>query len=192
MSNELKAPNRRDLLALIVGTSLAAPAALSAQPARSPLNPRSMIRLRREGAASPQASLADVAWHQGHWIGEMPEGPVEHFTMSPRFGHMPGFVRAISPSGVLFYEISLFAEVGNSLTVRVKHFTPELAGWEAQDAYIDRPLIERDGPNLYFDGITYSRTGEDSYVVYFLNRWEGEERDTLVVPFRRVAGGGIR
>lgn len=151
------------------------------------VDPRSMIRLKVEGQAGPRASLADVAWLQGHWIGSMPEGPVEQFNLSPMFGHLPGFVRAVSPKNVIFYEISLIAEVGDSLSVRVKHFTPELEGWEARESYIDRPLVARDSANLYFDGITYSRTGPDTYVVYFLNRSGTEERDTLVVPFRRSA-----
>lgn len=156
-------------------------------PAAKPANPRAMIRLKTAGQTAPRASLADVAWLEGHWIGSMPEGPVEQFNLKPMFGHLPGFVRAVNPKGAIFYEISLIAEVGDSLSVRVKHFTPELEGWEARDAYIDRPLVSRDSTNLYFDGITYARTGPDTYVVYFLNRSGTEERDTLVVPFRRVA-----
>ena len=80
---------------------------------------------------------------------------------------MPGFVRAVNPRGVLFYEISVFVETAGSLSVRVKHFTPALAGWEAQDAYVDRPLVARDGDGFYFDGITFLRTGPDSFTVYF-------------------------
>jgi len=130
------------------------------------VNPRSMIRSRADGQAGPRASLADVAWLQGHWVGEMPQGPVEHYTLSPMFGQLPAFVRAADKKGVMFYEISLIAEVGGSLTVRVKHFTDALAGWEAQQGYIDRPLVARDATNLYFDGVTYSRTGPDSYGLF--------------------------
>lgn len=153
--------------------------------ASAPMNPRSMIRLKVPGQKPPIASLADMGWLQGHWVGQMPEGPVEHYTMSPMFGHMPAFVRATDRNGVIFYEISLIAEVGGSLTVRVKHFTSALAGGEAQNAYVDRPLVARDATNLYFDGVTYSRTGPDTYVVYFLNRSGNDERETIVVPFRR-------
>jgi hypothetical protein len=165
-------------------TILLPPGASSAQPA----SPRAMIKLTAEGRPAPRATIADMAWIEGHWIGDMPEGPVEHVVLPPRFGQLPGFVRALAPQGVLFYEISLFVGVGNSLTVRVKHFTPALAGWEAQASYVDRPLVDRDATNFYFDGITFSRRGPDSFTVYFLNRVEGQERDTLVIPFRRKAG----
>jgi hypothetical protein len=177
---------RLQILPLILAASPTAAFAQS-QAAIQVANPRSMIRLKVEGQASPPASLADVDWLQGHWIGEMPGGAVEHYTMSPIFGHLPAFVRAADQKGIWFYEISLIAEVRGSLAVRVKHFTSDLAGWEAQGAYVDRPLVARDATNLYFDGITYSRTGQDSYLVYFLNRSGIEERETIVVPFRRAA-----
>jgi hypothetical protein len=174
-------------LALITASSIVRAAPL---PAQTATNPRSMIKLHTEGRAGPPATLADVAWLEGRWIGEMPEGPVEHVILGPSFGHLPGFVRAVNPQGVIFYEIWVLAEVGGSLTIRVKHFSPQLAGWEAQDAYIDRPLVDRDADSLFFDGATYARTGPDSFTVYFLNRSGGEERETIVIPFRRMVADG--
>lgn len=168
--------------ALLIATTLMATPPAFAQGQQSP---RTMVKLLAKGASGPPTTIADLAWLEGHWIGDMPEGPVEHVILSPRFGHMPGFVRAVSPQGVIFYEISVFAQAGTSVTVKVKHFTPALAGWEAQDAHIDRPLVDRDASTLFFDGITFQRTGQDSFTVYFLNRSGQEERETLVIPFRR-------
>jgi len=177
---------RNLLLVIVFAMALPMCSATAATPAaQMATNPRSMIKLQTEGRPSPPATLADVAWLEGRWIGEMPEGPVEHVILGPRFGHLPGFVRAVNPQGVIFYEVWMLAEVGASLTNRVKHFSPQLAGWEAQDAYIDRPLVDRDANNLFFDGATYSRTGPDTFTVYFLNRSDGVERDTIVIPFRR-------
>lgn len=147
-------------------------------------SPRAMIRLA-DGRPGPAANIGDLAWLEGHWEGAMPEGPVEHVILSPRHGQMPSFVRAIGRDGVLFYEISVFTEHRGSLAVRVKHFTPDMIGWEAQRASIDRPLVERDGNLFRFDGITFERQGPDAFTVYFLNRKGALEGDTLVIPFRR-------
>lgn len=174
------------ILAAVLGLSALAGCAAIATPPASVADPRAMIRLYVPGAPRPPASLADVAWLEGRWIGDMPEGPVEHVILGPAFGHLPGFVRAVNADGVIFYEIWMIAEANGSLTNRVKHFSPQLAGWEAQDAYIDRPLVARDATHLYFDGATYARTGPDSFVVYFLNRNGAEEGETLVIPFRRA------
>jgi len=145
-----------------------------------------MIRLRRPGRAAPPTTLADLAWLEGSWIGDMPQGPVEHVILSSRASHMPSFVRALAGDKVAFYEISVFAEAAGSLVNRVKHFTAELAGWEAQGAYVERQLLERDEDRFYFDGLTLSRTGPDSFTVYFLPMVDGREGETLVVPFRKI------
>jgi hypothetical protein len=166
--------------AVLCALLAALPATAAAQ-----TSPRAMIRLLDQRRPPPPAKIADMAWIEGHWIGAMPEGPVEHVVLGAAFGHMPGFVRAVSPQGVVFYEISVFVETGDSLAVRVKHFTPALAGWETQQGYIDRPLVARDGDLFYFDGITFQRTGPDGFTVYFLDRPGGVERATLVIPFRR-------
>jgi len=153
-------------------------------------DPRSMIRLASEGAPAVQAAIGDLAWLEGSWVGDMEGVGVQHEILGSAFGQMPGFVRALGPDNIAFYEITTFAEVGPSVSYRVKHFTPALAGWEPQDAYIDRPLLGREEATLFFDGITFQRTGADSFTVYYLDRTpEGAERATLVIPFtRRVPG----
>jgi hypothetical protein len=148
-----------------------------------------MIRLAQPGAPRPPASISDLAWLEGFWIGDMPQGPVEHVILGPKFGHMPSFVRAVNATGVFFYEISLFAEERGSLVNKVKHFTSDLHGWEARDASIDRPLLERRGDTFFFDGLTLQRTGPDAFTVYFLVKMDGVERETLELPFRRRKAG---
>lgn len=148
-------------------------------------NRRDMIRLEQPGGTRPQASISDIAWLEGFWVGDMPQGPVEHVILGPKFGHMPSFVRAVNATGVFFYEISLFAEEKGSLVNRVKHFSSELHGWEARDASIDRPLLERRGDTFFFDGLTIQRTDPDTFKVYFLVRIDGVERETLELTFKR-------
>jgi len=166
------------MLLTLISLCLAAPAGEA--------TPRAMISLAREGEDGPSATLADLAWLEGSWTGDMPQGPVEHIILPARYGQMPSFVRALSPGGISFYEISVFTETNGSLVSRVKHFTPELAGWEAQASHVARPLVAREGGTFRFDGLTLARTGPDSFTVYFLPRDpDGREGETLVIPFRR-------
>jgi len=162
-------------------------ALLGAAPALSqaPASPRAMIRLAKPGESPPPATIAQLAWLEGHWIGDMPNGPVEHVILSARHGQMPSFVRSLKPGAIDFYEISVFAEAGGSVVNRVKHFTPELHGWEPRDVSIERALVERRDDDLFFDGLTIDRTGPDAFDVYFLPVVDGQERETIVVPFRR-------
>jgi hypothetical protein len=155
-------------------------------------SPREQVRRLAPGQASPAATLADAQWLVGHWIGDMPEGPVEQVFLAPVARQMPSFVRAIGREGILFYEISNLVESEGSLRFRLRHFTPELVGWEDAGGAIERRLIAIENGNLYFDRISLIRSGPDSYIVYFLNMAGDEERETITVPFRRVRKGEAR
>jgi Domain of unknown function (DUF6265) len=157
----------------------------TANDARAQTNPRAMIRLLKAGQPPKPCQLSDLKWLEGDWIGQMPFGPVEHVKLPIAFGHMPGFVRAMNPDGVVFYEIAIFAQIGATIAQQVKHFTSNLEGWEAKDTHLERLLVEREGDTYFFDGFTLSRTGSDSYTVFFLNRDGDKELDTLTVPFKR-------
>lgn len=167
----------------LAATACAAPT--RASPDMPPPDPRSMIRLLTPARAPAAASLSDFAWLQGRWVGQMPDGPVEQIWLSPAAGQLPSFVRAESTTGISFYEISVLRQTGSSVTLRVKHFTSDLVGWEAREAFIDRPLVARTGDHFFFDGITIARTGRDALTVYFLVRDGESERQTIVVPFER-------
>lgn len=173
-------------LQMQAGPPPAAPASThaAAQAQEAPA-PRSFVRRLQPGAASPRASLADVAWLQGYWIGEMPEGPVEQVRLPPARGQMPAFVRALNDGGIIFYEITTLVERDGSLVIRLRHFGGDLVGWEDGSGAIERPLIAIEGGNLYFDRMTMIRTDADHYTVYFLNMADGVEGETLVIPFQR-------
>jgi hypothetical protein len=148
-------------------------------------NPRALVRLATVGGVQPPATLADVAWLEGAWIGEMPDGPVENVFLAPRFGHMPTFIRAWNKTGITFYEIAMFAEVNGSIAIRLKHFMSDLVGFEARESYIEYPLVAKEGDKLFFHRATYVRTGADSYTCYFLYMEGEREMATIVIPFRR-------
>ena len=133
------------------------------------------------GSPSPSATLDAVRWLEGAWEGELEGMKQQHIVFPPTPGHMPAFVRAWDANGkVFFYEIGVIAEVAGSLEIRVKHFTPELAGWEDRDAYVRRPLVALTGEALYFDGITYVKDGPDRHSVYFRIP-DGDRRGEIIV-----------
>jgi len=175
--------NRRDCLSGLAG--LVAVTSATAQGATTAANPRSMIRLLAKGQTPAPATLADAAWLEGHWVGDMPNAAVESMIYAEKAGQMPGFVRALQGESIMFYEIMVFGAVGNSLYQRVKHFSADLTGMEARDAYVERPLVAKEEGSLFFDGSTFTRTGPDSFTVYHLYREGDKEIETIVVPFRR-------
>lgn len=67
---------------------------------------------------------------------------------------------------VQFYELLLVQERDGSLVYRLKHFHPDLTGWEARAETVDFPLVRADAEGLWFDGLTFRRLGPDALEVW--------------------------
>lgn len=113
-----------------------------------------------EGEASPPARIEDIAWLEGHWTG-MGLGGISEEVLAPATGgQMMGMFRQSGADGRLqFYEFYSFAEEDGSLVLRLKHFNPDLTGWEEKDEMETFRLVALDENTAWFDGITYARTG---------------------------------
>jgi len=135
------------------------------------------------------ATLEDAAWLEGKWVGSRESGHiVQHVILGNQVDHMPGFVRSFYEDSVLFYEISVFAKAGESISYRVKHFSYDFTGWEGQNEVINRPLLGKSENTLQFDGITFERTSENTFVVYFRIPEGPTEGTILTIPFERQTG----
>lgn len=110
-----------------------------------------------DGASPPPASIEDLAWLTGRWQGEAMGGLVEEVIAPALGGQMMGMFRHAENSGkVIFYEFYLFAEVGNSLVLKIKHFTPQLHGWEEKTDYKEFKLVSMGKQAVHFDGVSYA------------------------------------
>lgn len=119
---------------------------------------------------SPPASIADMAWMAGHWTGEALGGQVEEIWSPPRGGVMMGMFRLSKGDKPSFYELMLLTDEGGSLKLRVKHFNPDMTGWEEKDKSVDFPLVAKSPDALHFQGLTFQRDGENLLTHYLAMR----------------------
>ena len=120
------------------------------------------VRDLADGAAPGRGDLSAVAWLEGRWVGEGLGGATEEI-YAPAYGHqMMGMFRYGDDGAPGFYEFTLFEEVGESLTFRIRHFSPDFSGWEDKgaDASQDFRLVAVDGGTVYFEGATYRDNGD--------------------------------
>ncbi len=124
--------------------------------------PEIEVRTLAEGAVSPPAKIEDLAWLEGRWIGEGLGGCAEE-SLSPAVAReMMGKFRQLNADGSLrFYEFYTIAERDGSLLWRIKHFSPDLEGWEEKDKSTEFRLVAIEGDTAYFNGLTYARTGKN-------------------------------
>ena len=119
------------------------------------------------GADVPAARASDAAWLAGDWVGQGLGGVSEEAWLLPAAGSLAGAYRGSRGGQVTFYELMTVVEAGGSLSFRLKHFAPDLRGWESPERAVEFPLVRATRSALYFDGLTYRRTAEglESWVV---------------------------
>lgn len=87
-----------------------------------------ILELAKDGT-SPEATINDVKWIQGHWKGEALGGQVEEIWSPPLGDSMMGSFKLVQEGQVKFYEIITLSETENTLILRLKHFDSKLKGW---------------------------------------------------------------
>ena len=132
---------------------------------------------RRLGDNQPApATLADVAWLQGHWVGDGLGGVSEEQWSPARGGVMMGTYRLLKDGKPVFYEFILLAEDNGTLVMKLKHFHPDFSGWEEKSNFITFRLVAVEPRAVHFDGLSYVGEGDDELRIYLLLR----ERDGRV------------
>jgi len=135
--------------------------------------------------AMPAATLADVSWLAGHWRGEMFGGTAEALWAPPMGGSMMGAYRLVENGEVTFYEFITIVEEAGSLVMKIKHFRPDLTGWEEKDEMIEFPLVKVTPNEIFFDALTYRRTSENTRQGFILVKGE-EGVEEVPFEYRRV------
>lgn len=121
-----------------------------------------------EGEKGASATIADIAWFAGSWSGPGLGGLAEETWSEPRGGRMHGMFRLLKQDQPQFYELMVLEESEGSLVLRLKHFNPDLRGWEERgaEASVTFPLVTKQGSRMYFNGVTFERQGDDAVTVY--------------------------
>jgi hypothetical protein len=118
------------------------------------------VRTAEPGAAPPPAKIEQFAWLAGTWVGRGLGGEVDEAYSAPVAGAMIGYFRLVKDGKPVFYEmITLFEDAG-SVLLRLKHFHPDLVGWEEKDKSVDFKLLAVEGQTAHFHGLTFKREGD--------------------------------
>ncbi|WP_374407080.1 DUF6265 family protein [Pelagerythrobacter sp.] len=144
-------------------------------------------RVAPEGHVPPPASIADAAWLIGDWVGTGIDGAEAAEVWLPPSGDtMVGlFVQEKPEGGLMFTEHMYMAEEEGSLVLKLKHFDPDLTGWEEKDGMVRFRLLSIEPCVAYFSSLTYKCDGEDGLLVAVRVKGEGDAVEELVFRFQR-------
>lgn len=132
-----------------------------------------------EGESSPKANLEEVAWIEGHWIGEAFGGIAEEIWSAPLGNSMMFVFRLVNDDKVSFYESGHIQQLDDSIILQLKHFDGNMRGWEEKDQTIDFKLVKLEPNKVYFEGLTMEKISEDQINVWVLIEENGNTGEVL-------------
>ena len=131
--------------------------------------------LARGGAAAPPpipATLADVAFMAGHWVGGDPGDLSEEVWSPPEGDSMMGMWRYVAKGRTRIHEILTLTAEGPHVVLRIRHFDPRLVAREEKDRAVELPLVAKGLREAVFEGpehdvkgtvrLTYRRGADDT------------------------------
>jgi hypothetical protein len=141
----------------------------------------------------PAATLDEVAWLAGAWRGEVVDDAFreafgdtfEEVWNPPSAGTMVGMFKLLRGGEVAFYELMILVEDAGSLTLKVRHFSPDFSAWEDKNEYADFPFVMADERTLHFSGFSFYRVDEDTAHAYLAMR-RGDETHEEKLIYRRI------
>ncbi len=145
-------------------------------------------RVGEAGFASPPASAGDAAWLIGQWSGEGIGGAEAHESWLPLSGDtmVGSFVQETPEGAIMFTEHMYLMAHEGSLVVRLKHFNPDLTGWEEKDGMVTFRLLAAEPCALYFNALTYRCDAGGGMVVAVRMKSDKPEPEELVFRFKRL------
>jgi hypothetical protein len=132
-----------------------------------------------------EARIEDAAWLAGRWVGTGFGGEMEETWAPPIGGQMVGHFRYWREGQPQFYEFLMLDVVEGGVRMRVKHFNPDMVGWEEKDGWHTFEPVSVGPEALLFNGLEIRREGADRVVMTIRLR-RGDVVEEEVLRFQRV------
>jgi hypothetical protein len=143
-----------------------------------------------EGASPAPATIEDMTFLTGHWTGDGLGGQTEETWTAPMAGEMLGTFRLVRNGKTVFYEFLNLSVTARGLSMRLKHFNPDMTGWEEKDKFIEFRYVKTEGNLVYFEGLTFRRENADELTIFLaLKSKSGEVREETFRMKRSKAAG---
>jgi hypothetical protein len=107
-----------------------------------------------------------MAWLVGHWRGDGLGGRSEEVWSPAERGVMIGMYRNTKDGSAVFYEFLTLREEASSLVFRLKHFNPDMTGWEEKDESRSFEFVGHKGGVWHFEGMAFKHAGPDAVTIY--------------------------
>lgn len=97
--------------------------------------------------------INDYSWLVGSWKGDGFGGISEEIWSKPENGVMMGMYRHLKDDQLVFYEFLILDKTG----LRLKHFQPDLKGWEEKDDTTFFEMIDYSPTKIEMKGLIFEK-----------------------------------
>lgn len=139
-----------------------------------------------EGKTGEKATINDMKWIVGAWQGEAFGGFSEEIYSDPNSGVIMGAYRLIVDGKTVFYELMTILEENGTVVFRLKHFEPNLTGWEEKDKFVEFKFIKKDAKRIYFEGMTFEPIGKKALKIYLAIKQKDGSVKEETFTYKRV------
>ena len=141
--------------------------------------------LKLAGAKPEAATVQDMTFLAGRWVGEALGGESEEVWTPPRGGVMLGMYRLVRDGKPIFYELFTLSEHEGSLIIRLKHFNADMTGWEEKNDVKTFRYVGRRGRVVHFEGLAFEPDGDALRVYLAIGQKDGGVKEETF-RYRRV------
>jgi hypothetical protein len=83
---------------------------------------------------------------------------------------MMGMFRLRKGEAIVFYEFLTLVERDGTVVLKLKHFNPDLTGWEEKTGMVTFRLLKLTPDEASFGGLTFRRMGSDRMQIFLALR----------------------
>jgi hypothetical protein len=102
---------------------------------------------------------------------------------------MMGMDRLVRDGKVVFHELMALVQEGGSLVLLLKHFNPDLSGWEEKQKTVDFRLVGLREGIVQFEGMSFHREGDAKLSVYLAIEGKDGARHEEAFRYARARSG---
>lgn len=143
------------------------------------------IRIDKDSMVT-EAKTSDMDWITGTWEGKAFGGSVREVWTKSEGGKKMGMFSLVKDNKPVFYEFLLFSVKNEQLSLKLKHFNPDMTGWEKKDKFVTFRFFKRDGNRYYFQGLTFENVSDDKLTIYLALTQKDKSYREEVFNFTRV------
>jgi hypothetical protein len=132
------------------------------------------------------ATIHDFEIITGYWAGNGMGGKCEEAWFPPVDNRMHGVFRYAKENNLIFTEFMSILQDSSGWVLKMKHFTPDLVGWEEKDRSVEFRFIKRETNTLYFSGLTFVKEDENTLTIYLAFKQKDNTYSEEVFSFSRT------